>query len=181
MKKIILSIMLITVITLSLFISPKVNAAESETNEFDVLVDKVEDLIADGTLPSWHSKYKENPYYQEYLTHFLENDIIELFGEYEEDLLVELLEKIIENDVKMIEEKIMIDSVDILNGISTNESLGFYFDGINLYFLWTSKYYPTSYLSLSSITFNIYGTLKTFNVTTMTDTESVCSILKVIP
>ena len=50
MKKIILSIMLITVIVLSLFITPKVNAAESETNEFDVLVDKVEDLIADGEM-----------------------------------------------------------------------------------------------------------------------------------
>ena len=91
MKKIILSIMLIAVLTLSLFISPKVNAAESEDNEYYVLMDQIDQYITDGTLPSWHEKYKDNPFYQEYLTHFIGNGILERYGELEENVLVDLL------------------------------------------------------------------------------------------
>lgn len=173
MKKIILSIMLITVLTLSLFISPKVNAAESEYNEYYVLMDQIDQYITDGTLPSWHDKYKDNPFYQEYLTHFIGNGILERYGELEENVLVDLL-SYFEDCSNEIKNKIIPDNNVITDELTANQSLGFYFDGINLYFLWTSKYLPTTYLTLDSLTINIKGSSKTFSNGYMTDEESTC-------
>ena len=173
MKKIILSIMLLTVLTLSLFIAPKVNAYESEDNEYYVLMDQIDQYITDGTLPSWHDKYKDNPFYQEYLTHFIGNGILERYGELEENVLVDLL-SYFEDCSNEIKNKIIPDNNVITNELTANQSLGFYFDGINLYFLWTSKYLPTTYLTLDSLTINIKGTSKTFSNGYMTDEESTC-------
>lgn len=177
MKKIILSITLITVLTLSLFISPKVNASESETNELDVLAEMVDAYIADGTLPSWHSKYKTNPEYQEYFTHFMGNNIIESFGEMTEDELIFFINSFesYSNDMKV---KILKETKNLMNGITANQSLGFYFDGEYLYFLWTSKYLPTPYLSISDITVKIKGISKTFNIGYMTNSDAVCTHLE---
>ncbi len=177
MKKVFISIITIIALVLSLVITtPKVNAAETETNAFDELVTTIEGYITDGTLPSWHSAYKENPYYHKYITHYIQNDILDSFASQEQSGIETFL-TFYEDKSLAIKNKIMIEEDEILNVITTNQSLGFYFDGINLYFLWTSKYLPTSYLTLSSITLNIDNTSKTFAIGDMTDENVVCSHL----
>ena len=152
-------------------------SAASDENEYDRIKDEIAGLIDSGVLPEWHLNYAADPYYQQYYTHIVANNLLESFAEMPE-AQVQTCVNIDRGWGEDFRSQLFSEDKIFLENINPNESIGFYFDGEYLYFLWSSKYIPTSWLELKSITLNINGTNLVLQAGYMDNTAYTCSHTK---
>ena len=118
---------------------------------YDTL-NELQEYIDAGTLPSWHSHYIADGYYQLFYRKMCSNGLTNSFKNYTEDQIKSYMAmyRTVYSDFKELLENLKVP----VYALKQNQAVSIYFDGQFLYLITATKYVAKDTFNLQSVTIN---------------------------